>query len=127
MIKDTEKYLNEHVNYEINMMEIAHTQCLNTQDQALWNMAMESFCVHARNCLNFLSGEGIFTLATLDRETITHPFDILRDLDAMEHSVFTLGWQREEGVKVRIERIVEVNDYVLTVFEDLEYIERKVS
>jgi hypothetical protein len=50
-------YLEEHLPYEISMLEHTFRRLHLTKDQADWNAFLESFCQHARNLKAFLTGD----------------------------------------------------------------------
>jgi hypothetical protein len=48
-------YLDEHLPYTLKMLRYTHGQMLQQQHYLSWNAHFESFAVHARNLVNFLT------------------------------------------------------------------------
>jgi len=56
MIDEKQKaYLQEHLPYELKMLRYTYGQLLQKQHCLSWNAHFESFAVHARNLVNFLT------------------------------------------------------------------------
>jgi hypothetical protein len=50
-------HLEEHLPYEVSMMQHTYLQMRKTTDNADWNAFMEAFCLHARNLKTFVTND----------------------------------------------------------------------
>jgi hypothetical protein len=97
-------FKNEHVSYEISMLQHCFRRLAApryTGDQADWNAFHESFCVHARNLLNFLPIRVVSTDLS-DQEYI----------QAIENQVVTLDLDRRTVSVSTKDRLFSAKDKI---------------
>jgi hypothetical protein len=57
MSRGVQNYLEEHLPYEVSMMEHTLERLAHTKNKADWNAFLESFCIHARNLKMFITND----------------------------------------------------------------------
>jgi hypothetical protein len=102
--EDKLKYLREHVAYEREMLEFTYARLHKTEPGKEWNMAYESFAVHARNLYDFLRNEGKrqtnFRADDYVEGWGLSAFTLFNDLDIF---VFHMAASREEREKLNLQ------------------------
>jgi hypothetical protein len=121
-------YFNEHVLYELLMLNYAR-QCLEKEsNQLVWNAMFAAFNVSARNLENFLTNKGDRThmrvLDYKDYRTDTRSISnesIRETVKMLNAQCLHLGEERftESDKKINLDRIARVSAWVVSNMDDL--------
>jgi hypothetical protein len=121
-------YFDEHVYYELLMLNYAR-QCLEgATDQLVWNVMFAAFNVSARNLENFLTNKGDRThmrvLDYKDYRTDTHSISnepIRETVKMLNAQCLHLGKERftEADKKINLDRIAKVSAWVVSKMDEL--------
>jgi hypothetical protein len=121
-------YLKEHLRYEIQMLHYAFAEMTEPKPQLQWNSVFDSFVMHARNLIDFLSNKAgrrgnNFKAADFTQDYEPPSKDTIRELyDQMHADVFHLGKMRptDESKKINTDRARELYDWIKKAMPILE-------
>jgi hypothetical protein len=115
-------YLDEHLPYMMKMLRYTHGQMLQKQHYLSWNAHFESFAVHARNLVRFLtnSDAGNFKAYQFVPDYRARIGDIQGAMAKLDHQVFHLGKNRPRTFvgKFNTEHAQKVRDWIEENFDD---------
>ena len=99
-------YLEDHVRYERVMLAHAFRAMHATPEGAGWNMAFESFCVHARNLYDFLRHDGkkANTFRADDYVAGRSKPDAFLEFNELDTFLFHMSAGRADRAKMNLER-----------------------
>src|ERR1700681_1670057 len=93
-------YLDEHLPYMLKMLRYDYGQILQSQHYLSWNAHFESFAVHVRNLVNFLTNNdtGNFKASEFMQEFKARKGDISGPITKLDQQVFHLHKARPREV-----------------------------
>jgi hypothetical protein len=123
MNEDQQKrnYLDEHLPYMLKMLRYTYGQMLQKQHYLSWNAHFESFAVHARNLVKFLTNSDArnFKAHRFVQDYKARVGDIQGAMAKLEQQVFHLGKHRPPTFvgKFNTEHAQEVRDWIEKNFD----------
>lgn len=128
------KFLDEHVAYELQMLRYTHGRMQSETDPLLWNTLMESFCIHARNLHAFLvnkrgrgskagkSSTNNFKAKDFSKTYKVDQLNALKGplLSRVDLQLFHMGKQRGNVKNVKLDRKSDIKNINQWVENDLK-------